>query len=127
MAYSLGALAYWTLTGRHAYPARELHTLPAAFRVMPLKPSEVVAQLDRPSLMICNGYKDEAYMEMACLAVRLGHEVVVVIEKPSEIETFSRVVDREGRNAAWDADRREWTPATRRDGSSRERCWRPPA
>jgi arginine decarboxylase len=60
----------------------------------------VVAQLDRPSLMICNGYKDEAYMEMACLAVRLGHEVVVVIEKPSEIETFSRVVDREGRNAA---------------------------
>jgi arginine decarboxylase len=60
----------------------------------------VVAQLDRPSLMICNGYKDEAYMEMACLAVRLGHEVVVVIEKPSEIETFSRVVDREGREAA---------------------------
>jgi arginine decarboxylase len=60
----------------------------------------VVAQLERPSLMICNGYKDEAYMEMACLAVRLGHEVVVVIEKPSEIETFSRVVDREGRNAA---------------------------
>ncbi len=60
----------------------------------------VVAQLDRPSLMICNGYKDEVYMEMACLAVRLGHEVVVVVEKPSEIETFSRVVDREGRNAA---------------------------
>jgi arginine decarboxylase len=60
----------------------------------------VVALLERPSLMICNGYKDEAYMEMACLAVRLGHEVVVVVEKPSEIETFARVVDREGRSAA---------------------------
>jgi arginine decarboxylase len=60
----------------------------------------VVAQLERPSLMICNGYKDEAYIEMACLAVRLGHEVVVVIEKPSEIETINRVVDREGRSAA---------------------------
>ncbi|MHC5212650.1 MAG: biosynthetic arginine decarboxylase [Planctomycetota bacterium] len=60
----------------------------------------VVAQLERPSLMICNGYKDETYIEMACLAVRLGHEVVVVIEKPSEIETFNRVVDREGRSAA---------------------------
>jgi arginine decarboxylase len=59
----------------------------------------VVAQLERPSLMICNGYKDEAYIEMACLAVRLGHEVVVVIEKPSEIETFHRVVGREGRSA----------------------------
>jgi arginine decarboxylase len=60
----------------------------------------VVALLDRPSLMICNGYKDEAYMEMAVLARRLGHEVVVVIEKPSEIETFVRVVEREGRDAA---------------------------
>jgi arginine decarboxylase len=60
----------------------------------------VVALLDRPSLIICNGYKDEAYMEMAVLAVRLGHEVVVVIEKPSEIETFARVVEREGRDAA---------------------------
>ena len=60
----------------------------------------VVALLDQPSLMICNGYKDEAYIEMACLAVRLGHEVVVVIEKPSEIETYERVVAAEGRDAA---------------------------
>lgn len=60
----------------------------------------VVALLDRPSLMICNGYKDETYIEMACLAVRLGHEVVVVLEKPSEINTVQRVVEREGREAA---------------------------
>ncbi len=60
----------------------------------------VVALLDKPSLMVCNGYKDEAYMEMACLAVRLGHEVVVVIEKPSEIETYERVIRSEGRDAA---------------------------
>jgi arginine decarboxylase len=59
----------------------------------------VVALLERPSLIICNGYKDESYIEGACLAVRLGHEVVVVIEKPSEIETISRVVEREGREA----------------------------
>ncbi len=60
----------------------------------------VVALLDRPSLMICNGYKDETYLEMACLATRLGHEVVIVIEKPSEVETVRRVVEREGREAA---------------------------
>jgi arginine decarboxylase len=59
----------------------------------------VVALLDRPSHIICNGYKDETYIELACLAVRLGHEVVVVIEKPSEIETIARVVVREGREA----------------------------
>ncbi len=60
----------------------------------------VIALLERPSLVICNGYKDEAYLELACLAVRLGHEVVVVIEKPSEIETYRRVVERQGLEAA---------------------------
>ncbi|GJM21486.1 MAG: biosynthetic arginine decarboxylase [Planctomycetota bacterium] len=60
----------------------------------------MVALLEHPSLVICNGYKDEAYIEMAALAVRLGHEVVVVVEKPSEIETFARVIEREGREAA---------------------------
>ncbi|MCB9897304.1 MAG: biosynthetic arginine decarboxylase [Planctomycetes bacterium] len=60
----------------------------------------VVALLDRPSLVICNGYKDETYIQMATLAVRLGHEVVVVIEKPSEIETIHRVVKQQGKGAA---------------------------
>ncbi|RKY17919.1 MAG: arginine decarboxylase [Planctomycetota bacterium] len=60
----------------------------------------VLALLERPSLVICNGYKDETYIELACLAVRVGHEVLVVIEKPSEIETLSRVLEREGREAA---------------------------
>ena len=59
----------------------------------------VVALLEEPSLIVCNGYKDESYIESACLAVRLGHEVFVVIEKPSEVETIARVVEREGREA----------------------------
>lgn len=59
----------------------------------------VVALLEKPSLIICNGYKDESYIENAVLATRLGHEVIVVIEKPSEIETVSRVVEREGLDA----------------------------
>jgi len=59
----------------------------------------VVALLEQPSLIVCNGYKDESYIEGACLAVRLGHEVFVVVEKPSEVETISRVVAREGREA----------------------------
>ena len=60
----------------------------------------VIALLNRPSLIICNGYKDETYLELTVLAVRLGHEVIVVIEKPSEIETFTRVVASAGRGAA---------------------------
>jgi hypothetical protein len=43
--YALGALAYWLLTGRHAYPARELSELPEAWRKTPPRPSEVVKTL----------------------------------------------------------------------------------
>jgi hypothetical protein len=41
--YSLGALAYWMLTGRHAYPARRLDELPVMWRSsVPAPPSAVV-------------------------------------------------------------------------------------
>jgi hypothetical protein len=39
--FSLGALAYWLLTGRHAFPARAIDELPAAWRTPPVAPSEV--------------------------------------------------------------------------------------
>jgi tRNA A-37 threonylcarbamoyl transferase component Bud32 len=40
--YSLGALAYWMLTGRHAFPARRLEDLPTHWQVNPPPPSSVV-------------------------------------------------------------------------------------
>jgi tRNA A-37 threonylcarbamoyl transferase component Bud32 len=40
--YSLGALAYWILTGRHAYPAARLEDLPAHWQVNPAPPSSLV-------------------------------------------------------------------------------------
>jgi hypothetical protein len=41
--YSLGALAYWMLTGRHAFPARRLDELPAHWQSAPPSPSSLVA------------------------------------------------------------------------------------
>jgi serine/threonine-protein kinase len=38
--YALGALAYWMLTGRHAYPAHKLEELPAMWRTAPPPPSD---------------------------------------------------------------------------------------
>jgi arginine decarboxylase len=38
------------------------------------------------ALLICNGYKDAAYVEMALLAQKLGRHVIVVIERPSELD-----------------------------------------
>jgi len=43
--------------------------------------------LDDPNaLLICNGYKDQRYIETAILARRLGRQPVVVIEQPDEVE-----------------------------------------
>ena len=43
--------------------------------------------LDDPkALLICNGYKDQRYIETAILARRLGRQPVVVIEQPDEVE-----------------------------------------
>ena len=38
------------------------------------------------SLLICNGYKDVEYLSSAILAARLGKQVVVVVEKPFELD-----------------------------------------
>lgn len=40
--YAFGALAYWTLTGRHAYPAQTIEELPAAWKIDPPPPSFLV-------------------------------------------------------------------------------------
>jgi arginine decarboxylase len=50
----------------------------------------VAAALSTPpeSLLICNGFKDAEYLHSAALATRLGKRVVVVIEKPFELEPF---------------------------------------
>jgi hypothetical protein len=45
--YSFGALAYWMLTGRHAYPARRLDELPALWRTPPPPPSSIVSGIPR--------------------------------------------------------------------------------
>ena len=45
-----------------------------------------LATLDNPeALLICNGYKDRAYLEMALLAQRLGRRPIVVLEQLEEV------------------------------------------
>ena len=36
-------------------------------------------------LLICNGYKDQEYIETALLAMRLGQKPIIVIEQPEEL------------------------------------------
>lgn len=57
----------------------------------------VTALMDNESgLIICNGYKDEEYIEMALLACRLRKTVILVVEKYSELEIVERVSKRLG-------------------------------
>jgi arginine decarboxylase len=47
----------------------------------------VLSLLDDPeALIVCNGYKDREYIEMALLARRLGRNCIVVIEKFTELD-----------------------------------------
>jgi arginine decarboxylase len=56
-----------------------------------------LALMDDPNaLIICNGYKDRRYVEIALTAQRLGLEAVLVIEKLSELDIIFEVADRMG-------------------------------
>jgi arginine decarboxylase len=57
----------------------------------------VMALLDHEdALVICNGYKDEEYVETALFFSRLGRKVILVVEKPSELPLIAEVSRRTG-------------------------------
>jgi arginine decarboxylase len=54
----------------------------------------VLALTERSDHMIvCNGYKDEEYMRLALIGQKLGHTVVIVLEKISEVDTLLKMAD----------------------------------
>ena len=48
---------------------------------------------DAQHIIVCNGYKDEEYMRLALMGQKLGHRILIVLEKPGEVETLLRVAD----------------------------------
>ncbi len=51
---------------------------------------------DDESLIVCNGYKDEEYIETALLASKMGKTIILVVEKPGELDHIHRVSQRLG-------------------------------
>jgi arginine decarboxylase len=51
---------------------------------------------DEDALIICNGYKDEEYVETALLASKLGRTVILVVEKASELKLIADISKRMG-------------------------------
>ena len=50
----------------------------------------IAVQCQSDSLIICNGYKDQNYIELALLAQKMGKRIFIVIEKPNELEIIAR-------------------------------------
>ena len=48
------------------------------------------------SLLICNGFKDEAFCRLASLALQSGKRVVIVVEKLNELKMLLRVANETG-------------------------------
>jgi arginine decarboxylase len=49
---------------------------------------------DTESLIICNGYKDEDYIELALLAQKMGKRIFIVVEKLNELRLIASIAKR---------------------------------
>ncbi len=78
-----------------------------------------LAVLDDPeALLICNGYKDRAFVETALRGAQLGRNPVLVIEKATELETILEVADRLGQEPTLGVRVRLTNPGRGRWGAS---------
>jgi arginine decarboxylase len=54
----------------------------------------IAINADSDSLIICNGYKDEDYIELALLAQKMGKRIFLVVEKLNELKLITNVARR---------------------------------
>lgn len=50
----------------------------------------IAVQCQSDSLIICNGYKDQSYIELALLAQKMGKRIFIVVEKLNELEIIGK-------------------------------------
>ncbi|MBO8438962.1 MAG: biosynthetic arginine decarboxylase [Bacteroidetes bacterium] len=54
----------------------------------------LATNVDKNSLIICNGYKDENFVELALLAQKMGRRIFLVVEKVSELPLIANIAKR---------------------------------
>ena len=54
----------------------------------------IAINTDSDSLIICNGYKDEDYIELAMLAQKMGKRIFLVVEKLNELKLIASIAKR---------------------------------
>ncbi|WP_347296756.1 biosynthetic arginine decarboxylase, partial [uncultured Bacteroides sp.] len=51
----------------------------------------IAINTDSDSLIVCNGYKDESYIELALLAQKMGKRIFLVVEKMNELKLIAKM------------------------------------
>jgi len=51
----------------------------------------IAINTDSDSIIICNGYKDEDYIELALLAQKMGKRIYIVVEKLNELKLIIKI------------------------------------
>jgi arginine decarboxylase len=51
----------------------------------------IAVNTDSDSLIVCNGYKDESYIELALLAQKMGKRIFLVVEKLNELKLITKM------------------------------------
>ncbi len=72
-----------------AHVGLEAGSKPELMAVLALSPQN-------ESVIICNGYKDKEYIQLALIGNELGHQVYIIIEKLSELEVVLSEAKRMG-------------------------------
>ena len=54
----------------------------------------LATNIDENALIVCNGYKDENYVELALLAHKMGRRIILVVEKLNELKIIYEVATR---------------------------------
>ena len=56
----------------------------------------LATNMDSDSIIVCNGHKDQNFIELALLAQKMGKRVFLVIEKLPELDIIARTADKLG-------------------------------
>lgn len=56
----------------------------------------IAVQCQSDSLIICNGYKDQSYIELALLAQKMGKRIFIVVEKLNELDIIAKAAKKIG-------------------------------
>jgi hypothetical protein len=92
--YAFGALAYWVLTGRHAYPARQIEQLAQIWKTDPPAPSKVVPgipkELDALVLSLLSADPRARPPSAAEVIARLNSIAELVPEDGGDVERLAQ-------------------------------------